>query len=104
MPSSFCVCRRTGQFSWRVDLAAVRQLYDDASAAGSRDSRILRSPAHSFAGYEVRGVSLHSAGFFCIPQLCRWEGVSLHSAQLCRVSVERGCLLHSLVLRQCMCS
>lgn len=46
--------RRAGQFSWRVDLAAIRQLYDDVAAAGSRDSRILRSPAHSFAGYEVR--------------------------------------------------
>jgi hypothetical protein len=45
-------CRRAGQFSWRVDLASIRQLYDDVAAAGSRDSRILRSPAHSFAGYE----------------------------------------------------
>jgi hypothetical protein len=44
--------RRAGQFSWRVDLSAVRQLYDDVAASGSRDSRILRSPAHSFAGYE----------------------------------------------------
>lgn len=57
---SVLVCFRTyrhaGQFSWRVDVGAIRQLYDDVAAAGSRDSRILRSPAHSFAGYEVRAV------------------------------------------------
>lgn len=46
--------RRVCQFGWRVDLGCIRQLYDEVAAAGSRDSRILRSPAHSFGGYEVR--------------------------------------------------
>jgi hypothetical protein len=45
-------CKRSCFFQWHVDLAAVRQLYEEVAAAGSRDSRILRSPAHSFAGYE----------------------------------------------------
>jgi hypothetical protein len=45
-------CKRSCFFQWHVDLAAIRQLYEEVAAAGSRDSRILRSPAHSFAGYE----------------------------------------------------
>jgi hypothetical protein len=45
-------CKRSCFFQWHVDVAAIRQLYEEVAAAGSRDSRILRSPAHSFAGYE----------------------------------------------------
>jgi len=45
-------CQRSCSFPWHVDLAAIKQLHDEVAAAGSRDSRILRSPAHSFAGYE----------------------------------------------------
>ncbi|KAF6261544.1 hypothetical protein COO60DRAFT_1699744 [Scenedesmus sp. NREL 46B-D3] len=45
-------CKRSCFFQWHVDMAAVRLLYEEVAAAGSRDSRILRSPAHSFAGYE----------------------------------------------------
>ncbi|KAF6250523.1 hypothetical protein COO60DRAFT_1705774 [Scenedesmus sp. NREL 46B-D3] len=47
-------CKRSCFLQWHVDLAAIRQLYEDVAAAGSRDSRILRSPAHSFAGYDGR--------------------------------------------------
>uniref|UniRef100_A0A383VWS6 BTB domain-containing protein n=1 Tax=Tetradesmus obliquus TaxID=3088 RepID=A0A383VWS6_TETOB len=45
-------CKRSCFFQWHVDMAAIRQLYEEVAAAGSRDSRILRSPAHSHAGYE----------------------------------------------------
>ena len=43
---------RSHTFQWQVDVAAVQQLYEEVAAAGSRDSRLLRSPAHYFGGYE----------------------------------------------------
>lgn len=43
---------RSCSFNFLVELSRVQQLLEQVAAAGSRENRTIRSPAHFFGGYE----------------------------------------------------
>jgi hypothetical protein len=66
---------RSCSFNFLVELSRVQQLLEQVAAAGSRENRTIRSPAHFFGGYEfalqVGGTcgSPGTGGFCCSKQL-----------------------------------